>query len=726
MESAIFITGAYERGHGLEISRLPGVISSGGREVVRLFESIPLGSSRSMSDFIYPFFQRPIKTFLGSLKSLRPITLELVSGSDLEPVWDYLVKQYHYLGYQKLLGHRLKYLALVGEHPVAALSWSAAALKIGVRDRFIGWSEEQRKTYLGRIANNSRFLIFPWVLVPHFASHVLSLNIRRLSKDWEQQFHRPLWLLETFVDPSRFKGTSYKAANWKCIGHTQGYGKEGQGYVHHGSMKEIYIYVLEPRFRKIIGCEPRPLFHRPPPSLKKVEELKMILNQAHWNPEIVPWVNLTQKDIKDMAEELVKFHHQFHDCFGRIEHQRLGLTYLCGLMSNMPAKSVEPIALEFLGQEDVRSLQRFMKTYLWDYGAMELKHQVQLSPLIAAPQGMINVDSSEFIKKGKESVGVSRQYCGAIGKVENCQSGVFVGYSSEKGYGLLTGRLYMPKIWFSPDYAQRRKDNLVPKDLSFKTKIEIALELIHQVTRTKLFPAQWIGCDSTFGSDAHFLNSLPEGYYYFADVRSNTQVFLEKPKVRLPAYSGRGRKPKRPRLSPGQPQPKTVAMLARSGKCRWESVILAEGAKGPIIAKVTRLRVYPARNGLPHEDSVWLFIRSTPDGKTKFSFSNAPIDMPLSEMCKASVMRWPIEQCFEEGKGQLGMDHYEHRSWPAWHRHMIYVFLGLHFMLRLRIQFKKNSSPHFATSTEANCGNFSSQFSDFERSHKNYQIPYAS
>ena len=115
-------------------------------------------------------------------------------------------------------------------------------MKIGVRDRFIGWSEEQRKTHLDRIANNSRFLIFPWVLVPHLASHVLSLNIRRLARDWEQQFHQPLWLLETFVDPSRFKGTSYKAANWKCVGHTQGYGKEGQGYVHHGSLKEVYVY----------------------------------------------------------------------------------------------------------------------------------------------------------------------------------------------------------------------------------------------------------------------------------------------------------------------------------------------------------------------------------------------------------------------------------------------------------------------------------------------------
>ena len=724
------LTGAYERGMGSEAPKLPAwMIPSGGEDILRpLIGKDSRTSTIIMTKPPAPLFEKPFETLGGSLRSLLPVELELASGIPIESVWDDLVRRYHYLGYQRLLGRRLKYIAFIQDRPVAALSWSAPAWKLGVRDRFVGWSEAQRRTYLQRVANNSRFLILPWVQVPHLASHVLSLNIRRLVKDWEQRFHTNLWLLETFVDPSRFKATTYKAANWKFIGHTQGYGKEGQGYVYHGSLKEVYVYVLEPRFRKLIDCQPQPddLFHRPPPSLEKMEELKMMLHHAHWNPELVPRVTLTEKDVERMAEELIKFHEQFHDCFGRIEHHRLGLTYFSGLMSNLPAKSAEPMALEFLEKEDVRSLQRFMKTYHWDHETMEMKHQVLLSSRIADPHGMINVDSSEFAKKGNESVGVSRQYCGAMGKVENCQSGVFVGYSSEKGYGLLTGRLYMPEIWFSPQYAQRRKDNLVPEDLTFQTKIQIALELIHRVARTNLFPAQWIGCDATFGSDAHFLNALPEGSHYFADVRSNTQVFLKKPKLKLPPYSGRGRKPKRPRLLPGQPQPKTIAMLARSGKCHWETVILAEGAKGPIVAKVTRLRVYPARDGLPQEDSVWLFIRSTPEGKTKFSFSNAPVDMPLSEMCKASVMRWPIEQCFEEGKSQLGMDHYEHRSWPAWHRHMIYVFLGLHFMLRLRIQFKKNSSSYVTSSTEARCGNFSPEIIDLERSHKNHQIPHSS
>jgi SRSO17 transposase len=653
-------------------------------------------------------FKKPSLYLIGSVKSLPAVAIVLVSESDLEPVWDYYVKQFHYLGYQKLLGHRLKYLALIEDHPVAALSWSAPALKISDRDRFIGWSEDQKKTHLEHLANNSRFLILPWVNVRNLASHVLSLNMKRLAKDWEQRFGKTLWLLETFVDPSRYKGTSYKAANWKWIGKTNGFGKQGRGYVHHGSIKEVYVYVLEPRFREIIGCEekPREPFHRPP-SLAKTEELTMLLRHADWHPQLVPWMRLTEEDVQMMADELVKFHEQFHHCYGRIEHHRLGLAYISGLISNKEAKSVEPIALDFLGQHSVRSLQRFMKDCRWDHDQMELRNQVTLSETISDPDGMITTDNCEFIKKGKESVGVSRQYCGAMGKVENCQSGVFVGYSSQKGYGLLTSRLYMPKPWFSPEYEQRRKDNLVPPELDFKTKPQIALELIKKIAESKLFDAKWVGCDATFGSDIHFLESLPKNLFYFADIRATTHVFLKRPKTEVPPYKGRGRRPKKVKRLPDQPLPRSVADIARSTKFRWKSVVLAEGAKGPLIAKVARLRVYPSRGGLPKGSSVWLFMRKDPDGRLKFSLSDAPKNMPLSEMCKASVMRWPIEQCFEEGKDQLGMDHYEHRSWPAWHRHMIYIFLALHFLLRLRIRFKKNSDTNSCASKKVSGRNIS-------------------
>src|SRR5450756_299866 len=161
------------------------------------------------------------------------------------------------------------------------------------------------------------------------------------------------------------------------------------------------------------------LFHRPSPSLQKVEALRMILRHAGWGPASVPCMKLAEADVEVIAEELVQFHEQFYDCFGRKEHRRLGLAYLSGLLSNKEAKSAEPVALEFLDENAVRPLQRFMKSYRWDHAAMETNHQALLSRTIALDDGMITLDSSEFRKKGKESVGVARQYCGAFGKVDN-------------------------------------------------------------------------------------------------------------------------------------------------------------------------------------------------------------------------------------------------------------------------------------------------------------------
>lgn len=643
----------------------------------------------------------------GYLKNFEPVTLKLVNDRTLESLWGHLVSRHHYLGYRRLLGHRLKYLAFIGKRPVSALSWSAPALKLRVRDHFIGWSDEQRKAHLDRIANNSRYLIFPWVNVANLASHVLSLNIARLKKDWPQHFNTELLLLETFVDPRFFNAICYKAANWKFIGQTNGYTKQGKGYIYHGNLKDVYVYVLDPKFKDIIDCQQKPcdFFQRPPQSQKKVEDLQMLLKQCQWHPDLVATMDLTEKDLSKMADELVAFHEQFHSCLGRIEHQRLGLAYICGLISNVKGKSVEPIALEFLDPKGVRALQRYMKNCRWNHQAMQGSHQVMLADMIGHPDGMINVDSSEFLKKGKESVGVARQYCGAAGKVDNCQSGVFVGYSSEKGYGLLSCQLYMPKIWFTDQYAKRRQDNLVPEELVFQTKPQIALDLVHQVVESNIFPAKWLGCDATFGSDLNFLQSLPQSLYYFASIRSDTYVFLQKPQVGLPPYKGRGPYPKKICVLPGQSQAETVAQIAQSDQLSWKPVILAEGSKGPITAEVARIRVYLSRDGLPEEQPLWLFIRRNSDGQVKYALSNAPENIAFSELCKASIMRWPIEQCFKEGKDQIGMDHYEHRSWPAWHRHMIYVFLALHFLLRLRVSLKKSPLSDAATSKKTDRSN---------------------
>jgi len=183
---------------------------------------------------------------------------------------------------------------------------------------------------------------------------------------------------------------------------------------------------------------------------------------------------------------------------------------------------------------------------------------------------------------------------------------------------------------------------------------------------------------------------LPDDLSYFADIKSNSKVFLEQPDVGIPPYSGRGKHPKKLKVLSDH-QPVSVSELEKSDTIEWTIVNLGEGSKGPLLAHVACLRVYPSRDGLPQNEPVWLIIRKRTDNQTRYAFSNAPQTTTIAELCYASCLRWSIERCFQEGKMHLGMDHYEHRSWPAWHRHMLYVMLAQLFLLRVKQSQKKTA-----------------------------------
>ncbi|MDD3851911.1 MAG: IS701 family transposase, partial [Firmicutes bacterium] len=359
----------------------------------------------------------------------------------------------------------------------------------------------------------------------------------------------------------------------------------------------------------------------------------------------------------------------------------------------------EPIALEYFGEKGVRPMQIFFKASLMDDVKMLEIYQDRLSSNIADPEGMINTDGCDFPKKGKASVGVHRQYCGSLGKTENCQAGVFVGYSSSKGYGLVDRRLYLPEKWCSDEYQKLRQECAVPKDIQFKTKVDIASEMIRDAVTSGKFPAKWIGCDSFFGRNKGFLASLPENCYYFADIPDNLLMFTQMPIVGVPQSQGRGRKFTKERALTN---PIPVSQIADDTSLPWQRISLGEGSKGPIIADVKILRVIDAediggKNYLPGKEQ-WLYIRRYADGKMKFSLCNAPEDIPVAELHKAATMRWPIEQCFEECKSYLGMGDYEARSWSAWHKHMLLVMVAHLFIMEMRLYFKKNSNSNHAPS----------------------------
>ena len=167
-------------------------------------------------------------------------------------LWDYLLDHYHYLGRPRLVGEHLKQLVFIDGRVVACLGWASAAWKIAPRDRHIGWSALQKRTRLHLVVNNVRFLVLPWVRLPHLASQVLALSARELAHAWQQRYGHPVVLAETFVDCARFAGTCYRAANWLCVGETQGHAKRGNTYHRHGRIKGVYLYPLTRHWRQAL------------------------------------------------------------------------------------------------------------------------------------------------------------------------------------------------------------------------------------------------------------------------------------------------------------------------------------------------------------------------------------------------------------------------------------------------------------------------------------------
>ncbi|KXB09142.1 hypothetical protein AKJ60_00885 [candidate division MSBL1 archaeon SCGC-AAA385M11] len=185
----------------------------------------------------------------GRLDEFPTVTLKMVRHSPEEPLWNYLVHQFHYQSLKIIVGAHLKYLACIEDRPVACLAWNSTVFRINCRDEHIHWDPEARNKNIRHVVNNSRFLIFPWVRIKNLASHLLALSAKTLARDWNTFYGYPLYLLETFVDRSRFAGTCYQAANWLYIGQTKGHAKKNGRFYYHGQKKDVYIYPLVPDFK---------------------------------------------------------------------------------------------------------------------------------------------------------------------------------------------------------------------------------------------------------------------------------------------------------------------------------------------------------------------------------------------------------------------------------------------------------------------------------------------
>jgi SRSO17 transposase len=409
----------------------------------------------------------------------------------------------------------------------------------------------------------------------------------------------------------------------------------------------------------------------------------------------IPTFDIVPSDVEGFMDELWEFQSAFHDCFSRSEPRAHFFDYLVGQCSALKRKSIEPMALHVEGGT-VRGLQRFISDVTWDDEHMLWNYHQLVAEAMGEPDGILMFDETGFVKKGKDSVGVARQYCGPLGKVENCQVGVFAGYASRQGYALVDKRLFLPEVWCTEAYAARRAQCKVPPEVTFQSKPQLAATMLQAIVREGLLPFKYVVADCLYGNSPGFLDTVDAcvGVTTLVAIPSETRCWLQRPRTEDRLYTYKGEVHSKCVVIAPTTAPLSVAAVAASlPASSWYRRQVSQGTKGPIVYAFARQRVTLCKDGLP-ERTVWLVIKRTLGAEPTYSYyiSNAPASTPLRTFVWLSGLRWAVEQCFEEGKTELGMAHYEVRKYPGWHHHMLTTMLAHFFLWHLKLRLGKKSA----------------------------------
>jgi SRSO17 transposase len=377
----------------------------------------------------------------------------------------------------------------------------------------------------------------------------------------------------------------------------------------------------------------------------------------------------------------------FAEDFPQAKPARWAGVYLQGLLLDGDRKSVEPLSRRITLPEGLTSkdpeqaLQQLVSQSPWDEQAVLRRYRRHLAGTFADPQGVFVIDDTSFPKQGTHSVGVQRQYCGALGKKANCQVAVSVHYVSPRGHYPLDLRLYLPDSWLA-DAGRLDKAGVPPEQRRPLTKPEIALELLDRV-RGEGLPGGAVVTDAGYGAAGAFRDGVAaRGLVYMAGVTGDFVVFPEAPTWVPPSPPGRGRPATRHRLAADSPPPVALSELAK--RVRRRQVTWREGTKGKLSARFAWLRVWPGQGwqqgACAGAEPVWLLIEEQADGKLKFAFSNLPPRTSCKKAVRLWKSRWPVEQGYQQMKEELGLDHFEGRSWRGFHHHACLVMLAYGFL----------------------------------------------
>jgi SRSO17 transposase len=380
---------------------------------------------------------------------------------------------------------------------------------------------------------------------------------------------------------------------------------------------------------------------------------------------------------------------------GRAERRRHGSLYVQGLLLDGERKSIEPLAGRVPGG-NVQALQQFVGQSPWAWEPVRRLLAQRLAAELRPAAAWI-VDDTGFPKQGRHSVGVARQYSGSLGKVGNCQVAVTVHLSTTAESLPLDWALYLPQAW--TEDAERCRQAGVPESTPFRTKIELALELLDHLLAWGL-SRQPVLADAGYGNSTKFRAGLARrGLQYMVGVESSTAIW-QKPTQRVQPRqrTGRGR-PRRPYYR-GQPIAVRELALALPPQA-WHTITWRQGTQGPQRSRFSACRVQPAHghaHGQPELESVWLLVEWPPDIKvpSKYWFSNLPEGVSWRHLVRLAKLGWRVEQNYQQLKEELGLDHYEGRGWQGWHHHVTLVCLAYAFLLLERRRLKKNFIADFA------------------------------
>jgi SRSO17 transposase len=375
-------------------------------------------------------------------------------------------------------------------------------------------------------------------------------------------------------------------------------------------------------------------------------------------------------DVRGCRDHITRFLNRYLPLFYREEQRGHAAAFVRGLLSGLPRKSVEPIAYQ--AGVPRKDLQLFVGSGGWDDEAVAAEMRRHVREELAEDDGVIVLDPSAFPKKGGHSCGVARQWCGRLGKKDNCQVGVFLAYTSSKGHAPLDRRLYLPEEWV--DDPGRREGCHVPADVTYRKTWEIAHDLLGRDGPD--LPHKWVVGDDEFGRASEFRAALRgEGERYMLDVPCNTNV-----------RDLDGRRPPRKKAHKGAkrkvPFVRVDTWARKLPADRWTRLTIRDGAKGPLEVEAVSARVCARQSRRIGPEERLLVIRTFgPKPDWTYSMSNAPPGEPLAELVRARSCRHRVEEVFQQAKGEVGLAHYEVRSWVGWHHHVTLALLALWFLV---------------------------------------------